>query len=65
CLICFLMLKMIRQRHLMPLWKTDKDADVSQRLSNVKMREERVKDKEANILKTNLTVVGAIGKHYG
>ena len=43
----------------------DKDADVSQRLSNVKMREERVRDKEADILKTNLAVVSAIGKHYG
>lgn len=43
----------------------DKDADVSQRLSNVKMREERAKVKESDILKTNLTVVSAIGKHYG
>lgn len=43
----------------------DKDADISQRLSNVKMREDRVKGKEADILNTNLTVVSAIGKHYG
>lgn len=43
----------------------DKDTDISQRLSNVKMREDRVKGKEADILNTNLTVVSAIGKHYG